>query len=466
MRKIFLIIFFLPVSFARSQDLSKYRYDKDFLSKEFHAGRRESLRQLMPANSVAILFSAPERNRSNDDDFQYHQNPNFYYLTGLTETNALLLMFKDIQTFGTVNSDEFLFVMDNDSKAEVWTGRRLGAEGAAKLLGIAAFTDETFDTLKIPFRNFDKVLYLPLPKGVVDDKKETADLYDLIEQFKKKCDYPPDNGDSFFLSKTLSSMREVKQSEELALMRKVIDMSCDAHIEMMKATKPGMTEYQVQAVGEYVFKKNGSEYVGYGSICGSAENSCILHYESNRRKTDAKDVLILDMGAEYHGYSADVTRTLPVSGKFSAEQKIIYQLVYDAQEAAFKECKSGNEFKAPHRAAVEIIKKGLLDLGIIKDEKDYKKYFMHNTSHYLGLDVHDAGAFGPLKSGNIITVEPGIYIPDGSPCDPKWWNIGIRIEDDILITDTGYENLSSKAPRLLEKVEEMMREKSGFDSVK
>jgi Xaa-Pro aminopeptidase len=221
-----------------------------------------------------------------------------------------------------------------------------------------------------------------------------------------------------------------------------------------------MTEYQAQAIGEYVFKKNGSEYVGYPSICGGGENSCILHYESNRKKLDVNDLLLLDMGAEYHGYSADVTRTLPVSGKFSEEQKKIYQIVLDAQEAGFKQCTPGNEFKSPNRAALEIIKQGLLALEIIKDKNDYMKYFMHGTSHYLGLDVHDAGTHGELKAGNIITVEPGIYIPEGSPCDPKWWNIGIRIEDDVLITETGFENLSARVPRTIEKVEEMMKEKS------
>ena len=467
MKKIILIFLVFITTNALCQDLKYYRYDTDFLSKEFHKSRRDLIRKEMPANSVTVLFAAPERNRSNDDDFQYHQNPNFYYLTGLTEPNALLIIFKETQNIGGSMTDECLFVQDRDPGAEVWNGRRLGADDAKQLLGFTAvFTDETFDTLQISFKNFSSVFYFPLPKGLVDDKSEVADLYNLIEQFKKKSNYPPENGDNFKLSGWLASMREVKQPEELTLIRKAISISCDAHIEMMKASEPGMTEYQVQAIGEYVFKKNGSEYVGYPSICGGGENSCILHYENNRRKLEAKDVLLLDMGAEYHGYSADVTRTLPASGKFSEEQKLIYQIVYNAQEAAFKECKPGNEFQGPHKAASEVIKKGLLELGIINDEKDFRKYFMHGTSHYLGLDVHDAGTRTKLKAGNIITVEPGIYIPDGSPCDPKWWNIGIRIEDDILIIESGYENLSAKAPRTIEKTEEMMKQKSIFNQGK
>jgi Xaa-Pro aminopeptidase len=168
------------------------------------------------------------------------------------------------------------------------------------------------------------------------------------------------------------------------------------------------------------------------------------------------------MGAEYHGYSADVTRTLPVSGKFSPAQRAIYEIVYAAQEAAFRECKPGSEFQAPHKAAATVIRQGLMELGIIKNEKEYRRYFNHGTSHYLGLDVHDAGTHEALKPGNVITVEPGIYIPEGSPCDPKWWNIGVRIEDDVLITETGFENLSAKAPRTVAQIEEMMKQKSIF----
>ena len=458
-----LLIFFLSlISIIQAQDLKYYRYDQDWLSKEFFKGRRDSVRSQMPDHSIAILFSAPERNRSNDDDFQYHQNPNFYYLTGFTEPNAMLFIFKEAYPLARENSNEYIFLQDRDPEKEVWTGRRLGVEGSKELLGIPAFTDETFDTLEFNFKNFGKIFYLPMPKGVVDDKSEPADLFDLIEQFKKKSGYPSENGDGFLLSRWLSAMREIKQPEELVLMHKVVSISCDGHIEMMKALKPRMTEYQAQAVGEYVFKQNGSEYVGYPSICGGGENSCILHYENNRKPLNANDVLLLDMGAEYHGYSADVTRTIPVSGKFSPEQKAIYQIVYDAQEAAFKECKPGSEFAATGITATAVIKQGLMDLGIIKDDKGLRRYFMHGTSHYLGLDVHDAGTRGNLKAGNIITVEPGIYIPEGSPCDPKWWNIGIRIEDDILITETGFENLSAKAPRSIDKIEEMMKQKSSL----
>jgi Xaa-Pro aminopeptidase len=464
MKVLFLLPFLFSIYVAEGQDLQYYRYESDFLTKEFHKERRESLRKLMPDSSAVILFSAPERHRSNDFDYPYHQDANFYYLAGLTEPDALLLILKNVIHIGSYDSNEFLFLRSRKPEEELWTGRRLGVNGAKQFLGFeASYTNEAFDTLNIPFTGFKKVFYLPLPKGIVDDVKNPSDLFNLVEQFKKKSNYPSDNGDNSQLGSWLAELRQIKQPEEIALIRKAVDISCDGHVEMMKALEPGMTEYQVQAVGEYIFKKRGAEEVGYPSICGGGENSCILHYESNRRTLFSHDLLLLDMGAEFHGYSADVTRTLPVNGKFSNEQKAIYQIVFAAQEAALKECKAGNAFQEPNKAAKTVIKQGLIDLGIIKEGADLRKYFMHGTSHYLGLEVHDMGTYGSLQKGNIITVEPGIYIPEGSPCNPKWWNIGIRIEDDVLILESGYENLSNHAPRTIETIEEEMKQKSKFN---
>ncbi|MBP6649960.1 MAG: Xaa-Pro dipeptidase, partial [Bacteroidia bacterium] len=245
--------------------------------------------------------------------------------------------------------------------------------------------------------------------------------------------------------------------------RKAIDITCTGHLEMMRALETGFSEYEIQAVGEYIFKSEGAEATGYPSICGGGENSCYLHYETNRKPLESGDLILLDMGAEYHGYSADITRTLPVNGKFTAEQKAIYEIIYNAQEAAFEACKPGNAFRDPHQRALDVITNGLIQLGIIKDESEVKSYFMHGTSHYLGLDVHDVGTYSNLKAGNIITVEPGIYIPEGSPCDPRWWNIGIRLEEDVLITKDGYEVLSARLPRKWEEIEKVMAEKSFFN---
>ncbi len=191
----------------------------------------------------------------------------------------------------------------------------------------------------------------------------------------------------------------------------------------------------------------------------------MLHYIENSKTQVGKELVLMDIGAEYHGYTADVTRTVPASGKFSPEQRVIYDLVYRAQEAGIAACKANNDFWAPHKAAAEVINKGLTALGIIKNETDKHPYFPHGTSHYLGLDVHDRGTYGPLKAGTVITVEPGIYIPEGSPCDRKWWGIAVRIEDDILITANGPENLSAKAPRKAEEIEKLMIEESAFNQL-
>jgi Xaa-Pro aminopeptidase len=217
---------------------------------------------------------------------------------------------------------------------------------------------------------------------------------------------------------------------------------------------------------EYVHKKYGAEEVGYGSIIGSGENGCTLHYEENTKTKIGTSLVLMDVGAEYHGYTADVTRTVPASGKFSPEEKQIYQLVYDAQEAAFKLLKDGAKWSEAGNAARDVIADGLLKLGIITDKREVGKYYPHGLSHHIGLDVHDRGSYSTLKKGMVITVEPGIYIPSDSKCDKKWWGIAVRIEDDALITENGYDLLSQFAPRKPEDVEKMVAQKSALDDFK
>jgi Xaa-Pro aminopeptidase len=260
----------------------------------------------------------------------------------------------------------------------------------------------------------------------------------------------------------MRTLRHRKTAEEIALIQKAVDISCDAHNEVMKAAKPGMTEYQVQAIMEYGFKKHGSEYPGYPSINGSADNACVLHYVTNQRLMKDGDLLLSDCAAEYHGYTADITRTIPINGKFTPEQKIIYELVLEAADSAILECRPGIPFRQPHMVANRVIARGLVKLGIIKNESEVRKYFPHGTSHHLGLDVHDQG-LQTLDEGVVLTVEPGIYIPSGSDCDKKWWSIGVRIEDDIVITKDGRRNMSTASPRTVAEVEKMMKAKSRFD---
>ncbi len=315
--------------------------------------------------------------------------------------------------------------------------------------------------MEIPFKSMDHILVI-LPKDPNIDSDEKMDLAGLVADFKQKTGGYLDKYDSSKAAKCMAQLRQFKKPEEVALMQKAIDMTIDGFKEMMRAVEPGFTEFQAQAIVEYYMKMNGSEYPGYPSIVGGAANSCVLHYTFNRKKLNSNDVLLVDMGAEYHGYTADITRTIPVNGKFSEEQKLIYQLVYDAQQAGFQECKPGYNFKDPHYAAYKVIANGLKKLGIIKSEDEAKTYFMHSTSHYLGLEVHDAGTYGELKPNQVITVEPGIYIPENADCDKKWWNIGIRIEDDVLITNDGFRVMSQSLPSKIEEIELLMKEESTF----
>jgi Xaa-Pro aminopeptidase len=257
----------------------------------------------------------------------------------------------------------------------------------------------------------------------------------------------------------LDELRTVKTDEEMRVLQKAIDITTQAHREVMTQVRPGWTEYEIEALIEYTFKRLGAEHPGFPSIVGSGENSVILHYETNRRTTEAGDVVVIDIGAEFHGYTADVTRTLPLTGRYTPEQRAIYEIVFAAQEAGIEATRAGSDFYAPHMAAQRVLAEGLARLGLISspdDQAGLRRFFMHGTSHYLGLDVHDVGSGGPMRPGTVITVEPGIYIAAAEDIDPKWWNIGVRIEDDVLVTEAGPEILSGDAPRRIEEVEALM----------
>ncbi|MDF7814309.1 aminopeptidase P family protein [Hymenobacter sp. YC55] len=505
----------------------------DFLAPTFHKSRRELLRQTLPAGSVAVLFAAPVRNRANDVNYVYHQAPDFYYLTGYDEPDAVLVLFKEPQTIGgQAGITEALFVQPRDPKAESWTGRRLGIEGAQQQLKLQYVANNTdFAGAGIRWADFQYIHFLDLPTDVRDDARNPADLFDLVAGFRQQAGIPDAydtkkaeiyraverNGitnatkvkaylesmikaqpalatdtyiqnylqattdaerqkaitarptsrfENAVLDDALDEMRAVKTPEELNLLRRAVRISAIGQQEVMKAMRPDMGEMEVQGLHEYVYKQYGAEFEGYPSIVGAGNNSCILHYETNDKPRLGNDLVLMDCGAEYHGYTADVTRTAPASGKFSPAQRQIYELVLAAQDAAIQECKPGNEFQAPNKAAQQVVADGLMKLGIIQKPEEMRRYFPHGTSHYLGLDVHDRGNYGPLKAGNVITVEPGIYIPENSPCDKKWWNIGVRIEDDVLITATGAENLSKEAPRTVAEVETMMAKSSALDDLK
>ncbi|KAB1159602.1 M24 family metallopeptidase [Tenacibaculum aiptasiae] len=506
----------------------------DYLSAEFHKNRREILRSKMPKNSVAVVFANPIRNRANDVDYVFHQDPNFYYLTGYREPNAVLVLFSENQTDASGNTyNEVLYVQKNDPRAEMWNGKRLGIEGAKKELGFKiAKNAEDFISDKLNFKKFDKVFIEKFKDDYRNSERNKAEIYDLVNDFKNKSGYsassllskekryvyelikstPIENSanvaqvigkaityypsfkndellmgyknatnnklkkefqekaavklnlksniDLQFLPTRFAEMREVKTQEEMKLLIKAIRISAIGQIEMMKAMKPEMSETEIQGIHEFVYKKYGAEYEGYPSIVGAGNNGCILHYIENNKTRVNDELVLMDLGAEYRGYTADVTRTIPANGKFSPEQKAIYNIVLKAQDAGIAVSKVGNQFWQPGQEAKQVINQGLLDLGIIKSLDEKHMYFPHGTSHHIGLDVHDPGTYGKFQENMVITVEPGIYIPEGSKCDKKWWGIAVRIEDDILITKNGPVNLSEEAPRTVKAIEKMMAKKS------
>ena len=442
----------------------------DYLSKEFHKGRREAFRTMMPANSVAVIFSFPERVFSRDINYNFHQNPDLYYLTGYKEPDAVLLIFKEAQGTGETYNEVF-FVREKNAAREIWTGRRLGIEGSKSKLGISTvFNGKDFKDFAVDFKKFDKIIYDKIPTDI-ENNESGFDLFGLLQTFKTKAGITIEDKASLNkFADITNSLREIKTPEELVLMRKSVKLSCIAHNEVMKAVGPDMSENEADGIHAYIHRRYGAEGEGYPPIVGAGANGCILHYGENNSSKIDNQLLLMDVGSEYHGYSADVTRTIPANGKFTEEQKAIYQLVYDAQEAIFTICKEGTPLVDLNNKAKEVLAKGLLKLGIIKDPNDVKIYYPHGCSHFLGLDVHDKGNFkGPqslLKENMIITVEPGIYIPANSNCDKKWWNIGVRIEDDILIKKDSYENLSADSPRKWDEIEALAKQKSTFNEMK
>ena len=503
------------------------------LSKEFHKNNRQQLREKLPNNSVAIYFSAPVRNRANDVDFEYHQDPNFYYLTGWEEPHAVLLVYNTPQTDDEGTYNEKLYVRDRDARNEMWNGSQLGVSGALKMGFDRVVSKIEFSKQALDFDRFDTVLMFDFENDVRNRDNDTSDLYDLQKHFKKQINYPDDfdadryrlyqqirtvnkeevpslkrkisymitsdktleddpviqdflqinektvltdlktrsafllkdyNFDIDQLSHIMASLREKKSPEEIILLKKAIRISAQGQIEVMKAIHPEMTEREVQGIHQLVFKIYGAAHEGYPSIVGAGDNACVLHYVTNDKTDLKKQLILMDLGAEYKGYTADVTRTIPVSGIFSPEQRALYQIVYDAQTAGINAAINGATFRAVSEATNEVVQKGLLALGLIEKKEEYRRYLPHGISHHIGLDVHDPGLYDKLSPSMVITVEPGIYIPEGSPCDPKWWNIGIRIEDDILITETAPINLSSNAPRSWKDIEAMMAKKSALDN--
>ncbi|GIV54718.1 MAG: Xaa-Pro aminopeptidase [Candidatus Kapaibacterium sp.] len=456
-----LLTFCLVVCSCTAQVLLPYPLDTpgDGIPPEVYRGRRAQLLSAHTERSVILLLSADVRNRQNDVDYEYRQNSNLLYVTGCTEPRcALLLVPGGIRWHDSIVNEVF-FIPPRDPEREVWSGVQMGPDEAERILQIRptlayASLPAVLDSVLAGKDTLYIASGLPTPSVLLPIWGTRIDVERLLRDSLQKR-YP--NLVVRTSLRTLAAMRQHKDTHEVRLLRRAIEITLDAFEATMRAARPGMNEYELEALMEYHFRRAGAEDVGYPSIVGSGYNSCILHYQKNRRTTQVGDLVLADCGAEYHGYTADITRTFPISGRFTPEQRALYLLVLEAQDSAIAAAQVGAPFRATHRAAESVIARGLMELGIISSPAEVRRYFMHGTSHYLGLDVHDAGTYGPLSDGTVITVEPGIYIPPGSPCPERWWNIGIRIEDDILVTERGPINLSARLARHPDAIEVLMQ---------
>jgi len=434
-------------------------HDPDGITQAEFAARRAEVLRRMPSASAMVVRSAEIRTRSNDVDYTFRQRNSLLYLSGMGETGCALVLARAAGDSSGAFGRTVLFVDERDPAREIWAGPMMGVDVARRVTGI--------DDVR-PFRTLGRFLdsLLPTVRTLYYDDWAVATvnepLLDTTINLERNLRFVLKSRYGRLAIKgageILHDMRCVKSPAEIELMRKAVAATIAGHRSTIRSGRPGIAEYELEATMEYEFARHGAESPGYPSIVGSGPNACILHYESNRRRTAAGDLVLMDCGAEYRGYSADITRTFPVSGKFTPEQRTLYDLVLKAQEAGIDACRPGNFFIDTHRRALEVLGEGLAKLGIIDDVSEVARYFPHGTSHYLGLDVHDVGNLAArLQPGMILTVEPGIYIPAGSPCDRKWWNIGIRIEDDILVTPSGPENLSADLERSADQIERLMK---------
>ena len=419
----------------------------------------------MEENSIAIIPAAHEATRSYDTEFRFRQDSDFWYLTGFPEPDAIAVIDSSAKKPYT------LYVRPRDLEMETWFGRREGVEGAVKNYSAdKSFSIEKFDgDLGKLLDGHDKLYY----RFGVDEKLDLRILKYLSAQRQRrlKTAYPPH---TIIDPTTITGeMRLHKASDEVEMMQKAATISAEAHVLAMQKTKPGMNEFQVESLIEAYFRENGASGVAYNSIIGGGENATILHYVENNRPLNDGDLILIDAGAEYKGYAADITRTFPVNGKFSQPQREVYDVVLDVQQKCTEFTVTGNTVKARQELSIELLTEGMKKLGLLKGKtkdlikkKSYMKYYMHGVGHYLGLDVHDAGRYftdqgaknsKPLAPGMVLTVEPGLYIPpDDKSAPAKYRGIGIRIEDDVLVTKEGNRNLTAKVPKDPDEIESLM----------
>lgn len=426
----------------------KYKeYEADKIKPAEFAQRRQAFRRQLGQGSVSVLVTNPLHQRSNDTDYRFRPNSYFWYLTGCEEQDSAIILAPDGITVDGKTVKEVLFVRDKNPGGETWTGIIMGPPVAKETLGVEMVLSNKRFAEVLSLTKPSRTSLIERPDGLSGGVLSMVTAYDnWSKPFAKDQD----------ASRLLGLMRSIKSPAEIALTWKSMNATVAAHTEALRSCEPGMREFEIASLVEYIFGRNGCEAVAYGSIVGSGVHSCVLHYVEARKTIEKNDFICMDVGSEYHGYASDVTRSYPANGKFSPEQRTIYEIVQRAQEEGVKVCKVGAPFGAADAVARKIVSDGLIQLGIVKDASEVRKYFMHGTSHYVGLDVHDPGDYGTLKANQILTVEPGIYIKEGSPCDPKWWNIGVRIEDTVLVSEAGPVNMSGSLARSVAEIEKLM----------
>ena len=430
------------------------------MDNAIYKSRRINLSETLPKNSVLLIPGANTQYRNADSAYAFRQDSNFYYLSGFCEPDSLMAI---INNDDGINS--IIFVPPKDKLKEIWDGHRAGPIGAVKeFLFDKAYDNSEIDNMmpEILF-GCDQVLY-PIGKKYGFDQK----VIDWTTEASSK-DRHSKSINILDASSTIGNARLIKDDHEISLIKKACDISAEAHIEAMKNVKNAESEQSIESLYVYEFSKRGGRFPAYTPIVAGGENACVLHYIENNKKLNKNELLLVDAGCEYEMYASDITRTYPISGKFSREQLEIYKIVLDAMNAAIDKVKDGNNIMEPQQISEKIITNGLVELGLLHGDPEdlhkkgaFKDFYMHKIGHWLGLDVHDAGDymegddFMKFKPGMITTIEPGIYISRSMDVDDKWKGIGIRIEDDILVTKDGNENLTKKVPSDPAEIESLM----------
>ncbi len=413
--------------------------------------------------NIAAIASSSIVQRNSDVEYPFRQNSDFFYLSGFDEPEAVIVFVP-----GREQGEYVLFCREFDEKVALWVGANIGLEEAVSAYGADdAFPIDDIDDILPGLLENKNRLYFPMGANPSFDQQ----LMDWSQEVRGRARTGITAPAEFISSDhLLHEMRLLKSAHEIKLMKKAAKLSIDAHIKAMSCTKPGMFEYQVDAAMKHHFMVNGAQLEAYPAIVGGGKNGCVLHYTNNNAVLNDGELLLIDAACEWEKYASDITRTFPINGVFSDAQRALYQVALDAQYAAIEKVQPGDHWNAPHEAAVEVLTKGLVKLGLLKGrvatlikKEAYKPYYMHRTGHWLGMDVHDVGDYKvddewrELEAGMVLTIEPGLYIsPNATEVDEKWRGIGIRIEDDVLVTTTGHEVLTDRVPKEITDIEALM----------